>query len=115
MALLTLLMLRRLILHCQDCENSSGSQEPLIADDGPCPHYKHARTTASGMRQSYIYLSTTCDQACSHGKLYQWHGRSHELLALHCWLFSKKTGSLPAVNPEPYKRKKKENHRLSHL
>ena len=122
----------------KDCRNAIPTEKPLDCDCGlhdatllgtTLPILRGFFTSARASHWDYgLHHSTstlelahlTCveatsnaiapwSQARSHGELGRWHGRLHELLALHCQLFSMKTGSLPVVIPELFRRKERES------
>lgn len=120
MAVLTILLLRCLVPRYRCFVNTSRAEKPLIGTIDP------ANTTGALALALLTCIKATSTaitmwiQAYCHGKLSQWHGKSHELRAFHWQLFSMKTGSLPVLSPPfnicssfmPSKREKsKSNHR----
>lgn len=120
MAILTFLLLRYLVLRSRCCEHVSRAEEPLVGNRQTSNNTSALTPALLGCVKATSTITTWWNQACSHGKLSQWHGKLHEQLALHFKLFSMKTGSLPVLDPPlnicssfmPSKREKsKSSHR----
>lgn len=99
MAALISVMLRCLVSRHRRFVDSSRAKESLIGTIETVNTTGALTLALMACVEATFAAVTMWNQAYSHGKLSQWHGRLHELLALHFKLFSMKTGSLPVLNP----------------